>query len=88
MAAEKLTIYFFPLFFFVWALSKTFCRWENLTTQGQVKSGLRATSITNQKSTDTTLLPRQEMLFISKVEDDEEMPFTLDTHLTINRLPN
>lgn len=28
------------------------------------------------------------VLFISKVEDDEEMPFTLDTHLTINRLPN
>lgn len=26
------------------------------------------------------------VLFISQVEDDEEMPFTSDTHLTINSL--
>lgn len=28
------------------------------------------------------------VLIICKVEGDEEMPFTLDTHLSINRLPN
>lgn len=28
------------------------------------------------------------VLFISQVEEDEEMPFTLDTHLAVNRLPN